>query len=378
MKIKKTVFSKQQVLEYFIYASLWAVVFLAPLFESLKKNAEFDWLSALKSDRFIIPFLLIFLIHDLSLSLTLRKKIGGWIHILVIAICIGVAVFSSPFLKPAARHMPEREFAPPPKPTMEPPKGNFHPPKEPYGKKIFGPLRLTPPMGDLLMVIFIIGFNTVVKLQFRSVKKLQRLEELERQHVETELAYLKSQISPHFFMNTLNNIHALIDVDSEKAKETVIELSKLMRFLLYESGQRVIPLAKEVTFLSNFVELMKLRYTDSVDIKMELPESIPSSIQVPPLLLLPFLENAFKHGISYRKPSYVHFSLSITDGKLCCIVKNSNHSRGDNPKVGIGLDNVRKRLQILFDSNYQLNVSSTDEEFRIDLTLDPGDSNVNF
>ncbi len=378
MRIKKTVFSKQQVLEYFIYASLWAVVFLAPLFESLKKNTEFDWLSALKSDRFIIPFLLIFLIHNLSLSLTLRKKIGRWVHILVITICICVAVFSSPFLKPAEKHMPGREFAPPPKPTMEPPRGNFPPPKEPHENKIFGPLRLTPPMGDLLMVIFIIGFNTVVKLQFRSVKKLQRLEELERQHVETELAYLKSQISPHFFMNTLNNIHALIDVDSEKAKETVIELSKLMRFLLYESGQRVIPLAKEVTFLSNFVELMKLRYTENIDIQMELPESIPSSIQVPPLLLLPFLENAFKHGISYRKPSYVHFSLSINESKLCCIVKNSNHSRGDNQKVGIGLDNVRKRLQILFGSSYQLNVSSTDEEFRVDLTLDLAGSNVNF
>ncbi|WP_320053158.1 histidine kinase [uncultured Acetobacteroides sp.] len=179
-------------------------------------------------------------------------------------------------------------------------------------------------------------------------------------------------------MNTLNNIHALIDVDSEKAKETVIELSKLMRFLLYESGQRVIPLAKEVTFLSNFVELMKLRYTENIDIQMELPESIPSSIQVPPLLLLPFLENAFKHGISYRKPSYVHFSLSINESKLCCIVKNSNHSRGDNQKVGIGLDNVRKRLQILFGSSYQLNVSSTDEEFRVDLTLDLAGSNVNF
>lgn len=378
MKIKKTVFSKQQVLEYFIYASLWAVVFLAPLFESLKKNAELDWLSALKSDRFIIPFLLIFLVHDLSLSLTLRKKIGRWIHVLVITICIGVAVFSSPLLKPAEKHMPEREFAPPPKPAMEPPRGNFPPPKEPHEKKTFGPLRLTPPMGDLLMVIFIIGFNTVVKLQFRSVKKLQRLEELERQHVETELAYLKSQISPHFFMNTLNNIHALIDVDGEKAKETVIELSKLMRFLLYESGQRVIPLAKEVTFLSNFVELMKLRYTENVDIQMELPESIPSSIQVPPLLLLPFLENAFKHGISYRKLSYVHFSLSIIGSKLCCIVKNSNHSRGDNQKVGIGLDNVRKRLQILFGSSYQLNVNSTDEEFRVDLTLDLAGSNVNF
>lgn len=378
MRIKKAIFSKQQVLEYFIYASLWVVVFLTPLFEGLRKSAEFDWLSTLKSDRFIIPFLLVFLIHDFSLSLTLRKKVGRWVHILVIAVCIGVAFFSSPFLKPADRHMPEREFAPPLKPTMEPPKGNFPPPREPHEKKIFGPLRLAPPMGDLLIVMFIIGFNTVVKLQFRSVKKLQRLEELERQHVETELAYLKSQISPHFFMNTLNNIHALIDVDSEKAKETVIELAKLMRFLLYESGQRVIPLAKEVTFLSNFVELMKLRYIDNVEIKMELPENIPSSILVPPLLLLPFLENAFKHGISYRKPSYVHFTLSISDGKLCCVVRNSNHGRGNNPNVGIGLDNVRKRLQILFDSNYQLNVNNTDAEFTVDLSLDLGDRNVNY
>jgi hypothetical protein len=369
MEIGKQTISRQRMLEYFIYASLWAVIFVAPLFEGLMRDTALSWSVVFRNVRFIIPFFLIFIIHDLSLSLALGKRIKFWLHGLVIVACICITSIANPFFDRAEMRKPMKEHPLPPEFRSEPPRGNAPPPRDPGERRFFFPLRISPQLGNIFLVVIAIGFNTVIKLQFRSVKKLQRLKELEKQHVETELAYLRSQISPHFFMNTLNNIHALIDVNSEKAKETVIELSKLMRFLLYESGQPIIPLSKEVTFLTNFVELMKLRYTDGVDIQMELPERIPSSIQVPPLLLLPFLENAFKHGISYRKPSYVHFSLSIIDDRICCMVKNSNHYKGDNQKTGIGLENVRKRLQILFGNRYILNVNGKEEEFEVELTL---------
>jgi Putative regulator of cell autolysis len=170
-------------------------------------------------------------------------------------------------------------------------------------------------------------------------------------------------------MNTLNNIHALIDIDTEKAKETVIGLSKMMRYVLYDSSQPTISLEKEVFFIQNYIELMKLRYIDKVNIKLYLPEVIPS-VQIPPLLFISFLENAFKHGISYRKDSYISFSLQVNERDIECLVTNSNcdHISHDNEQ-GIGLENVRKRLNLLYPDNYTLKIDSTIDEFSVLLII---------
>ena len=118
---------------------------------------------------------------------------------------------------------------------------------------------------------------------------------LEKENLNQQLEYLKYQINPHFFMNTLNNIHALVDIDPEKAKTTIVELSKMMRYLLYEGNNSLIPLHREVEFLRNYITLMKLRYTDKVKIDTDIPVSLPDR-RLPPLLLITFVENAFKHG----------------------------------------------------------------------------------
>lgn len=352
-------------LEQIVYLLFWMVAFLSPIFISMMRNNEsIHWNGVISNYRMLLPFFIIFLLHEIALTLMLNRKINRWIYALVVVICLIVVA------TPAPLHEPHR---PPHKPMMEPPQhqmefrdhGPVPPPALDRERRFFDSFRLEPPFGNLLLAIILMGANVLIKLQFRSVKKLHRLKELEKQHVETELAYLKSQINPHFFMNTLNNIHALIDVDSNKAKETVIELSKLMRYLLYESSQPTIPLSKEINFLAHFVELMKLRYTDEVEIVMELPEEVPTSIDVPPLLFLPFLENAFKHGVSYRRKSYIHFSLKVEGQNLVCVVKNSNNARTGDKLSGIGLENVRKRLQLLYEDRYSLNVSTTEEEFAV-------------
>lgn len=352
-------------LEQIVYLLFWMVAFLSPIFISMMRNNEsIHWNGVISNYRMLLPFFIIFLLHEIALTLMLNRKIYRWIYALVVVICLIVVA------TPAPLHEPHR---PPHKPMMEPPQhqmefrdhGPVPPPALDRERRFFDSFRLEPPFGNLLLAIILMGANVLIKLQFRSVKKLHRLKELEKQHVETELAYLKSQINPHFFMNTLNNIHALINVDSNKAKETVIELSKLMRYLLYESSQPTIPLSKEINFLAHFVELMKLRYTDEVEIVMELPEEVPTSIDVPPLLFLPFLENAFKHGVSYRRKSYIHFSLKVEGQNLVCVVKNSNNARIGDKLSGIGLENVRKRLQLLYEDRYSLNVSTTEEEFAV-------------
>ena len=122
-----------------------------------------------------------------------------------------------------------------------------------------------------------VGFNVAIKLLFKSIRDDRHLKELEKQNLQTELEYLKHQINPHFFMNTLNNIHALIDVDTEKAKESVIELSKIMRYILYDSSQPIISLQKEITLLNNYIALMRIRYTDSIDISVNIADNLPDA-----------------------------------------------------------------------------------------------------
>ena len=111
--------------------------------------------------------------------------------------------------------------------------------------------------------------------------------------MQAEMDYLKYQINPHFFMNTLNNIHALIDIDTEYAKNAVIELSKMMRYVLYDSGREIISLNKDIQFIQNYIGLMRIRYTNDVDIRVEYPHDLPTQVSIPPLLLIVFVENAF-------------------------------------------------------------------------------------
>lgn len=226
---------------------------------------------------------------------------------------------------------------------------------------------MLPFFNNFIIAVLLVGFNIAVKLLFQSIRDEHQLKEFEKHNLQTELAYLKHQINPHFFMNTLNNIHALIDLDTEKAKETVIELSKMMRYVLYDSSQATISLEKEIQFLNNYIDLMKLRYTDKVSINLSLPEVVPS-VKIPPLLFISFLENAFKHGISYQQESYVNFSLQVDEKEIQCLVSNSNCDQVTRQQ-GIGLENVRKRLNLLYPDNYTLEIDSTEKEYNVLLII---------
>lgn len=229
------------------------------------------------------------------------------------------------------------------------------------------PLFMSPSFFDIMTALLLLGLNAAIKFLFKSIRDERRLKDLEKQTYETELAYLKHQINPHFFMNTLNNIHALIDIDKEKAQKTVLELSKIMRYVLYESSFPAVALEKEIRFMENYIELMKIRYTKQVDIKISLPEQIPN-IQVPPLLFISFLENAFKHGISYKKASFIHLYMTTKDDELQFLLINSKSDSQINDK-GIGLENTKKRLHLLYNDNYTLNIEDNDEDYRVLLII---------
>ena len=193
---------------------------------------------------------------------------------------------------------------------------------------------------------------------------------LRKKSLEQQLAYLKYQINPHFFMNTLNNIHALVDIDPEKAKDTILELSKMMRYVLYEGEKQMIPLQRETDFQKTYISLMRLRYTDKVKISVQLPERVPE-VGIPPLLLITFVENAFKHGISYKQESFIDVKLSLDDDRLKFTCKNSNTATKDKDDLegGVGLANVKQRLELLYGENYTLDFDETDNTYEVLLLL---------
>ena len=235
--------------------------------------------------------------------------------------------------------------------------------------------RHTPPLfvgeHDVLSIVVLLlmfGANLGTKYYFRSRSDQRKLEDLEKQNLEQQLEYLKYQINPHFFMNTLNNIHALVDIDPSKAQETIRELSKMMRFVLYEGDKSGVPLTKEFEFVRTYTKLMQLRYSDKVRITVDVPDEAPD-VTIPPLMLISFIENAFKHGISYQHDSFIDIKLEVKDNNLSFTCRNSKAEKPNQEKGGVGLANVKKRLDLLYDKKYSLDIKDEPDIYIVELKL---------
>lgn len=213
---------------------------------------------------------------------------------------------------------------------------------------------------NVCLGIFMAGANSMIKLYYRAIEVDQQLTRLEREHIETQMQYLKYQINPHFLMNTLNNIHAMIDFDGELAKQSVIELSHMLRHILYDSNEKTTTLDKEVEFIHNYIELMRLRYVDDVEISLNTPDmAICRKASLPPLMLVVLIENAFKHGISYNHKSFINIDISCDATSLCCEVTNSRHPSYNAQSSGIGLNNLTQRLKLIFGDKYSLKIDKS-------------------
>ncbi|MCA8829755.1 sensor histidine kinase [Hymenobacter pini] len=197
-------------------------------------------------------------------------------------------------------------------------------------------------------------------------------QELANKQLTAELAFLKSQVSPHFLFNTLNNIYSLAHLKSDDTPEAILKLSQLMRYMLYESDAARVPLAREVEYLRNYMDLQRLRLDEEqVHIRLTVDGPLDGAL-IEPMLLIPFVENAFKHGVSAREFSRIAVDVLVREGRLLFTVQNSRFaSTGTHdPNSGIGLPNVRQRLNLLYpDGRHQLLLEETSDEFIIELTL---------
>ena len=215
------------------------------------------------------------------------------------------------------------------------------------------------------------GFAVGLRYAESALRKEEEIKELEREKLNSELALLKNQVSPHFFFNTLNNIYSLIEINQKDAQEAVLSLSKMMRYMLYESEQGNTRLSHEIEFMNGYIDLMKLRMSDRVRLSVDWPSEYEDH-DLPPLLFIPFIENAFKHGVSYQGKSFIEISLRSEADHITFTVRNSiSGTNGSGPRVasGIGLENVRKRLALLYPDRHELWIEEQDSVFSVKLAI---------
>lgn len=377
--------------EHTIYTAIWAMLYASPVVNIYTRMAgnpriTFSWTEILHAWEYTSTWLVMFAIHNfLLLPLLLRKrKTGTYLCLSFLILLTGMFItnLNRPMHKNQYKTRMEAEWkadslAYERVAAVRLGDGRYCSPQNPMRRKpldyqsidplpMLGPGELVAFFGGLLLM----GMNLSVKLYFMSQRDRERQKIIDQRNLEQQMEYLKYQVNPHFFMNTLNNIHALVDIDPERAKTTIVELSKMMRHILYEGSKKLIPLTREVEFLNLYVQLMRLRYTRKVHINVDVPPQLPE-LKLPPLMLIIFVENAFKHGISYREESFIDIKLRVENKRLlfsCCNSKPTQVQR-TNEKGGMGLQNVRQRLELLYDDNYTLDINDGEKTYEVKLDI---------
>ncbi len=338
--------------EQLIYVGTWGIAFLAPLFTMLGyaqlSPETFTWQWVLPIWSIMTGYIVAFFIHNYAIApLFIYKHKWGQYFLALTCLVAAFYIYLS-IVYPESAITTERLTS---KVDMAMP-FNGH-----------STMRL-------IILLLLMGVNLGVKAMFKSQDDRNRLERLQKENLTQELQYLKYQISPHFFMNTLNNIHALVDINPDQAKSTIVDLSKMMRYLLYDGAKEQIPLKVETSFIDNFIKLMRLRYPASVSIDVNIAKQLPDRT-VPPLLLITFVGNAFKHGVSYQNPSFIKIDITADDEFLRFSCSNSKQplKTDANTGRGVGLANAKKRLDLIYCNNYTLTIDDRDSTFSVALQI---------
>lgn len=348
--------------ESIVYAVLWLFILMLPFLNEILKvseGLEFSWCSIILWCIGLLPYLVIFAINNYVLvpRFLFRKRLRHYV-LLAASMMLLFMVFEGltydyrmEVVANIRSHL-----------------GNT---ARPAGGYRFLGLPM-PIVMSLALALLLLAINTSIISIFRYLREKEDREALETLRLKDELKFLKAQINPHFFMNMLNNIHSMIELDSEKAQDMTLELSKLMRYVLYEGENATTTFADEVAFLVSYVNLMRRRYPESkVEIQLDVQENPSKEVIVTPMLFVTFVENAFKHGISYQKKSRVSISLNESDGMvrfLCCnTIPSGVGNIGSGG--GLGLDNVRRRLNLLYGESYELAIEETKDYYKVELLI---------
>lgn len=220
---------------------------------------------------------------------------------------------------------------------------------------------------------FAIGFflviSSIIKFIVYWYDNEKKQKELEREKKDMELQFLKSQLNPHFLFNSLNNIYSLAYQKSDKTADAILKLSEIMRYMIYESNDSWVSLDKEVEYLQNFIELQKLRFKDKAAVELAIKGEIDGQ-HIVPLILIAFVENAFKHGVANDATNPIKINLIANKEILHFTVSNKKQKANKDAIGGVGLGNVERRLQLLYPEQYKLNIINTEDYYTTELILD--------
>ena len=329
-------FTRSEIIIVILHVSVWTMLFFLPfLFERpehfpQRPDIMQQRIASKENFRLAVIFFQLFLIPLFYLNaywlvpkFLNRKKWG--IYILLVVVCIGGIIVINEIIKIFL-------FSE----TM-----------------ISGPVRMIIPFS-----IFVLLASTVFSFVKENFEKEKERKEKEAENLKTELSFLRSQVNPHFLFNTLNNLVSLARKKSDLLEPSLLKLSGLLQYMLYESDDEKISIHKEIEYLNNYIELQKLRFGSDIKIDFFKEVSLDSSIEVVPMILIPFVENAFKHGVVLIREPEISIQLVLTGNLLTFKVKNkfNPNSEEKDKSSGIGLNNVKRRLNLLYPNSYKLEI----------------------
>lgn len=340
--VKKIIYPR----EFFIHLLSWIIVFVSPLL-FVNHDAGINWVKYFHGS--MIPMSLCFIFYCEYLFIVPKYLIKGKRRNYIIAsivLIVGMLI--------ALHLIIEIFYSPMPLDEMR-------------RKNICLPPRNLFIIKDFFTFLFSAGLGTAIRLSMQWIKAEAARKEAELGRTDAELKNLRNQINPHFLLNTLNNIYALTAFNQEKAQVAIQELSKLLRYILYENQETYGSIQKEVEFLRTYIELMKIRIPRNVDIQVSFDVPENCSVQIAPLLFISLIENAFKHGISSIEQSYIYIALCVNEEKdVICKIENSYFPKTANDKSGsgIGLKQVQCRLDLLYSNNYSWDRGVSEDQSR--------------
>ena len=352
--MKQFLYSRSRIIEALIHIIGWGIVFAFPFVMMTRSGFTITWVEYLRHGS-VVPLSFLIVFYGNYCFLIPRYLFEGRIRqylllnvLLIVCVTAGVHFW--------------QEYA-------------FHAyaKVEDEGRRHMGPPKWIFIMRDFFSMILTVGLSAAIRLSGRWVQVETARREAEKSRTEAELKNLRNQLNPHFLLNTLNNIYALIAFDTDKAQTAVQELSRLLRHVLYDNQQNFVTLGKEMDFIKNYIALMRIRLSANVTVETCFDIRPDSPTEIAPLIFISLIENAFKHGISPTESSHIRIYFSESAHEVRCEIANSYHPKNEADKSGsgIGLEQVRKRLELTYPGRYawQHGVSEDGKEYKSVLVI---------
>lgn len=317
-----------------------------PLFISILKGESIDLTRNIGMMLMPLGFIVVFYFNFFILidRYLFNKKFSGFIFLnILVILLVGLFIFFMKGLLPWPEQMPGPDHFP----RNEPPRDGV------------------PYVINSIASLMVIGVSVAIRMTSRSYELQTKMQQLEKENTAAELTQLKSQLNPHFLFNSLNNIYALIGFNPERAMFAVHSLGEMLRYQLYETSKERISIKKEMDFVKGYCDLMKLRLPSEVSLVLDIPNE-ESDIMIPPLLFISLIENAFKHGVNPGTPSVIEIKISVEGRRrVSCYVRNASFPKkeGDKSGSGIGLENLKKRLSLLYPNENLLKTELVGADF---------------